>query len=59
MTQTICHVKELNLKSDIYPILVDFIISKHVDFIKNTVGIRTARKECDLLEALEEFLENN
>ena len=57
MTQTICHVKELNLKSDIYPILVDFIISKHVDFIKNTVGIRTARKECDLLEALEEFLE--
>ena len=57
MAQTICHVKELNLKSDIYPILVDFIISKHVDFIKNTVGIRTARKECDLLEALEEFLE--
>ena len=57
MTQTICHVKELNLKSDIYPILVDFIISKHVDFIKNTIGIRTARKECDLLEALEEFLE--
>ena len=57
MTQTICHVKELNLKSDIYPILVDFIISKHVDFIKNTVGIRTARKECDLLEALEDYLE--
>ena len=57
MAQTICHVKELNLKSDIYPVLVDFIISKHVDFIKNTVGIRTARKECDLLEALEEFLE--
>ena len=57
MAQTICHVKELNLKSDIYPILLDFIISKHVDFIKNTVGIRTARKECDLLEALEEFLE--
>ena len=57
MTQTICHVKELNLKSDIYPVIVDFIISKHVDFIKNTIGIRTARKECDLLEALEEFLE--
>ena len=56
MTQTICHVKELNLKSDIYPIIVDFIISQHVDFIKNTIGIRTARKECDLLEALEEFL---
>lgn len=56
MTQTICHVKELNLKSDIYPILVDFIISQHVDFIKNTVGIRTARKECDLLEALEAYL---
>ena len=56
MAQTICHVKELNLKSDIYPILVDFIISQHVDFIKNTVGIRTARKECDLLEELEEFL---
>lgn len=56
MTQTICHVKELNLKSDIYPILVDFIISEHVDFIKNTVGIRTARKECDLLEALEDYL---
>ena len=57
MANTISQVKELNLKSDIYPILVDFIISKHVDFIKNTVGIRTARKECDLLEALEEFLE--
>lgn len=56
MTQTICHVKELNFKSDIYPILVDFIISKHVDFNKNTVGIRTARKECDLLEALESYL---
>ena len=47
----------LMYKSDIYPILVDFIISKHVDFIKNTVGIRTARKECDLLEALEDYLE--
>ena len=56
MTQTICHVKELNLKSDIYPIIVDFIISKHVDFNKNTIGIRTARKECDLLEALEIYL---
>lgn len=56
MANTISQVKELNLKSDIYPVLVDFIISQHVDFIKNTVGIRTARKECDLLEALEEFL---
>lgn len=56
MANTICHVKELNLKSDIYPILVDFIISKHVDFNKNTVGIRTARRECDLLEELESYL---
>ena len=56
MANTISHVKELNLKSDIYPILVDFIISQHVDLIKNTVGIRTARKECDLLEALESYL---
>lgn len=56
MANTISQVKELSLKSDIYPVIVDFIISKHVDFIKNTVGIRTARKECDLLEALEEFL---
>ena len=56
MANTISQVKELNLKSDIYPVIVDFIISKHVDFNKNTVGIRTARKECDLLEALEEFL---
>lgn len=56
MANTISQVKELNLKSDIYPVLVDFIISKHVDLIKNTVGIRTARKECDLLEALEAYL---
>ena len=56
MANTISQVKELNFKSDIYPVLVDFIISKHVDFIKNTVGIRTARKECDLLEALEAYL---
>ena len=59
MTQTISQAKELMYKSDIYPILVDFIISKHVDFIKNTVGIRTARKECDLLEELENYLEEN
>lgn len=59
MTQTISQTKELIYKSDIYPILVDFIISKHVDFIKNTIGIRTARKECDLLEELENFLEEN
>ena len=59
MTQTIGQAKELMYKSDIYPILVDFIISKHVDFIKNTIGIRTARKECDLLEELENYLEDN
>lgn len=41
---------------EIYTVLVDFVISKHVDFIKNTVGIRTARKECDLLAELEKFL---
>lgn len=56
MANTISQVKELNLKSDIYPVLVDFIISKHVDLIKNTVGIRTARKECDLLEELEAYV---
>ena len=56
MANTISHVKELSLKSDIYPIIVDFIISKHVDFVKNTVGIRTARRECDLLEELESYL---
>ena len=43
--------------------LADKMVSKFesldgnfVDFIKNTVGIRTARKECDLLEALEAYL---
>lgn len=56
MANTISQVKELNLKSDIYPVIINFIISKHVDLIKNTVGIRTARKECDLLEALEAYL---
>lgn len=56
MANTISQVKELSLKSDIYPILVDFIISKHVDFNKNTVGIRTARRKCDLLEELENYL---
>lgn len=56
MTNTILAVKGAIAKIDAYPILLDFIISKHVDFNKNTVGIRTARKECDLLETFEEFL---
>lgn len=56
MAFTIGQVKEIKLKADIYPVLLDFIISKHIDFNKKTVGIRTARRECNLLEELERFL---
>lgn len=59
MACTISEVAGLKAKYDIYPVLLGFIISKHVDFNKKTVGIRTARKECDLLEELESFLGEN
>ena len=56
MTNTILAVKGAIAKIDAYPILLDFIISKHVDFNKNTVGIRTARRDCDLLEEFSDYL---
>ena len=59
MACTISEVAGLKAKYDIYPVLLGFIISQHVDFVKNTVGIRTARKECDLLEELESYLGEN
>lgn len=56
MALTIGQVKEISVKADIYPIMLDFIISQHVDFNKKTVGIRTARRECDILAELESWL---
>lgn len=56
MACTISEVAGLKAKYDIYPVLLGFIISQHIDFVKNTVGIRTARRECDLLEELEKYL---
>ena len=56
MYLTIAQAKEAKSKYDIFSILVDFIISQHADFNKKTVGIRTARRECDFLEELESWL---